>query len=69
MPRNPEVQTELISPNQLAARWAMSRTGAIQICERAEIPSLFIGSTPRGSRRFRMSDIEAHERRCLAAER
>ena len=57
---------DLISPRQLAERWAMSRTGVINVCQRAGIPTIYIGNTPRGSRRFRLSDVTRSESTCTA---
>ncbi len=54
-------EDRLLSPNELAKRWSLSRTGVINIVERAGIPSVYLGGVARGSRRFRLSDILAYE--------
>ena len=55
----------MISPEDLARRWSMSRTGAIRVAERAKIPSIFLGGVERGARRFRLRDIQAYEEKCV----
>lgn len=60
--RQGKLEQLFISPQELAERWRMSRTGAMRIAERAYISSAFLGGVPGGSRRFRLADIEAFER-------
>lgn len=53
--------TRFISAAALAARWGMSRTGAIHVTTRAGIPSYYLGGVARGTRRFLLADIQAYE--------
>jgi hypothetical protein len=55
-----------LSINDLAERWRMSRTGAIQVLERAGIPSVYLGGRRRGTRRVRLSAVLDYERKCEA---
>lgn len=60
--RERDQEGQLISLAALARRWQMSVTGAKNICERAGIATFYLGAVPRGTRRFRLRDIEDHER-------
>ena len=56
----------LLSLNQLAERWSMSRTGVSQVLERGGIPSIYLGGCRSGTRRVRLSAVRAYEQKCEA---
>lgn len=62
------IQSQLLSADQVAERWAISRSSAVRILERARVPALFLSGMPRGIRRFRLSDIEAIEARATSPD-
>jgi hypothetical protein len=59
---NKNLQEQFISLATLARRWQVSVTGARTICDRVGIESYYLGGVPRGTRRFRLQDIEEYER-------
>jgi len=53
--------TRFISPAALAARWNLSRSGAVRIADRAGLRSFYLGKAKRGTRRFLLTDVIAYE--------
>lgn len=59
-------EVAFISPEELARRWRMSRSGAVRLAERAGIQSVRLGGGKGATRRFRLADIQAHEKAASA---
>lgn len=51
----------LVSPDELARRWSVSRSTVIRVLDSAGISAVFLSGAKRGVRRYRMSDISAYE--------
>ncbi len=58
-------ETMFISTKDLAQRWSMSPTGAVNAAKRAGIVIVRLGGPSGTTVRFCLAEIEVHERACM----
>ena len=64
MPKRKDISdAKYISPNQLAARWACSRSSVDRVAQKAGFSRFFLGSGKNGNIRYLLSEVLEFERK------